>query len=219
MKLSLRIGSAASYLSILTLFLGAMLCACGDPTSDNDQPAAGRQAADSEKADVVGFFGTDEITRRYIGRLLESRRIPWEEVGGFVRTASVFRRDLDAARKLLAGEEGLGGFLIWSTEDLSKSEAPYEGADIDLTYPQALSMHGPLTVVGRILRSPEFPSPVKLADVERITRVEWRVRRYVTSRLEATKAIQGRVLYLRTFPGKSTKLFKGISDVAVFEPE
>jgi len=219
MSIPVRIGSAASRLSMLSMLLCVIFAACGGPSSDEDQSAADRQGADSEKTDVVAFFGTDEITRRYVERLLKSRRIPWDEVGGFVRTARVLQRDVDAAKALLANEDGLRGFLLWSTEDLTRSEAPYEGAHIELTYPEALDKFGPVTVVGKILRSSDFPSPVKLADVVRIVRVEWRARSYINARFEPTKAMQGRVSYLRTFPGKSMKFFKGISDVAVFEPE
>ena len=135
-----------------------------------------------------------------------------------MRTLSVSKRDFDAAKELLASEAGLRGFLLWP-DTKEEAEVPFSGIDVDLTFVEALEKHSASTVVGKVLRSSDFPSPVKIEAVERIVRVEWRIRPFVTTGLKPTQAIQGRISFLRKFPQRLDKLFKGLSEVAVFEPE
>ncbi len=167
---------------------------------------------------LVGFYGDDDVTSLYIGRLLSSKGISFKQEGAFLRTVSVSRRDFDSARQLLESEEGLRGFLLWPSSR-EENDIPFDGADIDLAYPEALEKYSALTVVGRILRSRDFPTPIKIEAVERIVRVEWRIRPFVSATLTATQAIQGRVSFLRSFPERPYKLYRASSAVAVFESE
>lgn len=209
-------GSPQFLSALVTAIL--VLGACGGAPPEKGQAADRPTSGDSDKVAIVGFFGADEITWRYIRRILQSRGISPHQEGGFLRVLFVPRRDREVASGILASEEGLRGFLDWSRSD-EGPEPPFEGVDVDLAYAEALARNPASTIVGKVLRSPDFPSPIPVDQVNRIVRVEWRVRPYVSERMEPTTAIQGRILYTRIIPRIPTKIFQGSQDVSVFEEE
>ena len=206
----------------VSVILCLLLSTCGESApKEVERPTGPSGADDADRVKLVGFYGADEITFRYMQRLLKSRRIAFEQEGAFGRSVFVSRRDLDSARKLLAAEIGLRDYLHWP-ESQRRIEPPWQGSDIDLTLTEALAKYPATSIIGKIIRSPDFPLPGKLERLDqvlRIVRVEWRLRDFVTDRLDRANAIQGQVMFLRRIPESPKKVFKGLSEVCVFEPE
>ena len=162
-----------------------------------EEPRAG------EKTEfLLTMDGGDEVTERYVSRVLYAQGIWSTTEGSLGWSTSVRSRERAEAEKWLRKEEGLRGYVAWLPGYVRESLRPPKLTTVQIgaDYASALQSQPPESVVGRILRSEDFARALGGSTTAKIESVSWVERPLVTEDLKPTTAIVGTVALLDLRP-------------------
>jgi len=172
----------------------------GGPTKSVRHPPAAPVMIDEPRADektefILAMDGGDEVTERYVTRVLTAHAI-WSMTQGSIGwSTSVRSSQRREAEKWLRKEDGLRGYVTWlpSGERELLPTPTRTTVSIGMDYTSALKSHPPDTVVGRILRSDDLRRELGGSVTAKVESVSWVVRPTVTDALKSTTCIVGTV--------------------------
>lgn len=179
--------------NLVVVLSGLLLVACGDRASPNaESPPTVYDA-------ILSYELADEITFRYLRRVLDANGIAWKLEGSFARGLLVPRKSEAEATRLLKKESGLRGYVQWHSEsEFNVSPPPFKSEAIGADYASAIVKYPESTIIGRILRSPS--AGANAPEALRVESVKWRDRQFVSKALERTTATQAKVEVLWRSP-------------------